>query len=386
MSSKPTVVIIGGSYAGIGVAKSLLKTLSSVKVILINPSEKFFFNIAAPRILARPDAFDPDRYLLSIKDLFAKNTSGAFEFVQGHACALDLGAKAVSVRSDDATKSIHYDFLVVASGSTTASTIGKDSTKVPFKATQTAADVASIIRAAQEEIAGAKSILVIGGGPVGVEFAGELGEARKGLSDSQVILVTQSERLLPTLKLAASEKARVLLEKQGVKIHIGRQVVDIRQDQEAKEWTVTLDTGDKITADLSVSTTGLLPNNSFLPQGLLSADGWVKVNAEFQVLGDSNQIIDSLYAVGDITTHALRLASKVQEQVPVVAANIKADILGSGARARYTPKDSVMMMVPIGSSGGTGQMSTWVPWSCLVSLLKGRDYLISYALSFLGGK
>jgi hypothetical protein len=118
---------------------------------------------------------------------------------------------------------------------------------------------------------------------------------------------------------------------------------------------------------------------------LLSKDGWIQVGADFKVLSETNQTIDSVYAVGDITTYTDRLASKIQEQVPIITAHIKADITGSGARPIYAAKGSPMMLVPVGRLGGTGQMFGWIPWSWLVSKIKGRDYFISQAASFLGG-
>ncbi|KAL4938806.1 hypothetical protein BDV06DRAFT_46731 [Aspergillus oleicola] len=382
MASKTTVIIIGGSFGGLSVAKSLLKEVPSVKVILINPSEKAFFNIAAPRVFAKPDAFTPSQYLLDIRDTFKNYQSSAFEFVKGSVTAIDTTTKNVIVLATNAP--LHYDILVIASGSTTASAIGKNSASVPFKSANTG-DIESLIQSGQEEIATAKTFLIVGGGPVGVEFAGELAEALRGKTGSKVTLVTQSDRLVPGLKVAASTKARSLLEDQNISVHTRRKVLRVAQDSITKKWTATFDSGDEITVDLCISTTGVLPNNSFIPAELLSDHGWVRVNAAFKVQRGANQTVDSVYAVGDITTHADRLASKIQEQVPIVTAHIKADITGTGPRPTYVGKGSPMMLVPVGRSGGTGQMFGWVPWSWLVSKLKGKDYFISQAASFLGG-
>jgi NADH dehydrogenase FAD-containing subunit len=60
MTTKTTIVIIGASCAGISTAHSILKELPTVKLILINPFSKFYFNISAPRILAKPSPFKPE--------------------------------------------------------------------------------------------------------------------------------------------------------------------------------------------------------------------------------------------------------------------------------------------------------------------------------------
>jgi NADH dehydrogenase FAD-containing subunit len=382
MAPKATVIIIGGSFGGLSVAKSLLKEVPIVKVILINPSKKAFFNLAAPRIFAKPDSFIPSQYLVDIGDAFKNYQSGAFEFVKGTATAIDTTGKTVSVSAKNAT--LYYDILVIASGSTTASAIGKDGALVPFKSANTD-DIDSLIRSSQEEIASAKTFLIIGGGPVGVEFAGELAEALQGWKGAKVTLVTQSNRLLPALKAAASTKAKSLLEEQKISVHTQRKVLHVAQDLISKKWTARFDSGEEITVDLCISTTGVLPNSSFIPPELLSKDGWVKVDAAFKVQSGTNRTVESVYAVGDITTYTDRLASRIQEQVPIITAHIKADITGSGARPIYAAKGSPMMFVPVGGSGGTGQMFGWVPWSWLVSKLKGKDYFISQAASILSG-
>ena len=54
MSSKTHVVVIGGSFGGIGVAQKILAAIPNVKVTLINTSKDWYFNIAAARILGKP--------------------------------------------------------------------------------------------------------------------------------------------------------------------------------------------------------------------------------------------------------------------------------------------------------------------------------------------
>jgi NADH dehydrogenase FAD-containing subunit len=55
MSGKANhIVVIGGSFGGIGVAQNILGSIPNVKVTLINTSKDWYFNIAAARILSRP--------------------------------------------------------------------------------------------------------------------------------------------------------------------------------------------------------------------------------------------------------------------------------------------------------------------------------------------
>ncbi|MFP4053689.1 MAG: dihydrolipoyl dehydrogenase family protein [Phycisphaerae bacterium] len=70
-----------------------------------------------------------------------------------------------------------------------------------------------------------ESLLVLGGGPLGCEFAcayAELG--------SNVCLVEMKDRLLPLLPEYAGEAARKCLQQRGVDLHIGEKVIDVKSD------------------------------------------------------------------------------------------------------------------------------------------------------------
>jgi hypothetical protein len=93
-----------------------------------------------------------------------------------------------------------------------------------------------------------------------------------------------------------------------------------------------------------------------------------------------------LYAVGDINTNDMRLSFKASEQAKVAVTNIKADIMGKGERKSYDQGESIMMLVPVGETGGTGQLFGMTPFSFMVKLVKGKDYFVSKAPQYLLGK
>ncbi|KAF7596170.1 hypothetical protein BBP40_003069 [Aspergillus hancockii] len=207
--------IIGASFAGAPIAHSLLKDVASVKVTLINPSPTFYFVIAAPRFLAKPNAFKSDQYLIPIEKEFRHYPKQSFKFVQGRATAVDAQSKAVLV---DNVKPISFDYLVIAAGSTTASIVVTNGIPIPFN--QLSLDnMASMVRNAQDYIAGAKSIVIGGAGPIGVELAGEVTEAiRQSKRKAEVTLVSAADRVLPMLKPAGSTAAERLLTGRGVNL------------------------------------------------------------------------------------------------------------------------------------------------------------------------
>ncbi|KAJ5314619.1 uncharacterized protein N7443_001503 [Penicillium atrosanguineum] len=374
------VVIVGASYAGLSIAHSVLE-LPEVKVVLINPATTFFWNIAAPRIVAKAKAFKPEQYLLSIADAFNKYPAENIEFIPGTATAVDVAAKTISVTPNEGdARSVSYDHLVIASGSTTTSTTGEiTGFSIPFKQSNRD-DVKQLIEAAQQKIATAKEIVIGGAGPIGVELAGELADVvEQSGSAPTITLVSATDRVLPMLKSSGSSAASKMLKEKNVKVVTSTRVTGAEASGDA--WTVSLDNGDKLSADLYIPTTGVIPNNSFIPEQFLDKEGWVKVDKEMRVESSKN-----IYAAGDITNNSMRLSFKAAEQASVAANNLKADILGKGERKNFDQGESIMMVVPIGASGGTGLVFGFTPFSFMVKMIKGKDYFISKAASMVAGK
>ncbi|KAF3389701.1 Apoptosis-inducing factor 2 [Talaromyces pinophilus] len=334
-----TVIIIGGSWAGINVAHGLLKEVPSAKVILINPSDDFYFNIASPRLVTKPNDIPHEKYIYPIVPLFNKyaNVKQNFELVLGKATSLDLHGKNVIVQdvNNGTTKTLAYDYVVLASGSTSNATTGTGSF--------------------QEAIKSVKKIIIGGAGAVGVEFAVEIAEAYPSV---EVTLLINSDNLL---------------KQKGGKILTGKAVTSASKDSAGK-WNVVIADGQILTFDIYVSTTGVLPNNESIPSSLLNKNGWVEVNKHFVSKADS-----SVYAVGDITQYSARLVSRISGQVPVLISNLKADILP------VMDDPSLMIIVPIGKSTGTGQIGSFTPPGFLVSFVKGKDYFTGSGKKFIAG-
>ncbi|RAH43543.1 NAD(P)/FAD-dependent oxidoreductase, partial [Aspergillus brunneoviolaceus CBS 621.78] len=389
----PTVLILGASVAGLPIAHALLKnnatTTKKTKVILVNPSPDFFWMIAAPRILTKPAAFRPEQYLIPIAPGFAAYPAGEFEFVEGAATAVDFAAKRVSVAlaassstAGTKTRELGYDYLVLATGSTTPSSVAADSETAalyPFKppppspSNPTRAPLGELIRSAQTTIQKAKRIVIGGAGPVGLETAGELADLPHRPS---ITLISAAERVLPGLTEGASRTAATQLAAKGVHVVTGRKV----QSYSPAEGVVTLDNGETLETEVYIPTTGVLPNSSYLPREVLDEKGWVVVDEELRVHGPA---VEGVWAAGDLTAHPGRLAQRAGEQAGIVAHNLVVEISGVGRRKRFAP-GRAMMVVPIGAAGGTGELwFGWVPFVWLVRLVKGRDFFIAKAKSLV---
>ncbi|KAF7595973.1 hypothetical protein BBP40_004119 [Aspergillus hancockii] len=378
-----SVVIIGASFAGIPIAHTLLKDVPTVKVTLINPSPTFYFTIAAPRILAKQDAFTPDQYLLSIEEEFGRYPKHSFRFVQRRALAVNVPAKTITVEDNE---HIVFDYLVIASGSTTASTSRKDAIPIPFKQSNSD-NMDFLIRDAQNSISTAKTIVIGGAGPIGVELAGEIAESAQQRGEKvDITLVSATSRVLPMLKPSGGTAGEKMLSNLGVKVIKSTKVASAVQEPVSHLWTVALDKGQKIIADLYIATTGVLPNNEFIPAEFLDENGWLRVDAELRVKSKYESAPLPIFAAGDITNNSMRLSFKAQEQAAIVANNLKVEITRQGNRKYYRQGDQVMMVVPVGSTGGTGLMFGWTPWSWMVKTVKGKDFFISRAHSAIAAK
>ncbi|KAJ5106615.1 hypothetical protein N7456_003290 [Penicillium angulare] len=390
-SKRVSVVIIGGSHAGLGVSHKLIRQAPEASITLINPSEEYYFNIAAPRFLVKPDSLPSSKYLLNIGETFTQYTENSFTFVKGIAAKIDYLNKTVVVKTsgnslnERGSKLVAFDYLVIASGSTTPATLGQGSLKLPFK--QTAfEDTRKVIFEAQERIQAATRIVIGGAGPLGVELAGELAEAT-GLK-KVITLVSKGDCLLAGSGATETVQrtAESLLGRRNVVILKSITIVQVYQDVESKKWSVTLSDGQTITADEYISRTGVLPNNDFIPKSFLNGEGWVNVDDQLRVVEDKISRNDT-YAVGDITSHPYRLLSRVSAQAEVIASNIAATMKRDKRLMVYSAEaQQKMIVVPVGQSTGTGHIGGWTLLGCLVWFFKGKDFLTYKAPKFLLGK
>ncbi|RAK83868.1 FAD/NAD(P)-binding domain-containing protein, partial [Aspergillus costaricaensis CBS 115574] len=427
-TSTITIPIIGASITGLTTAHSLLSHFTTsnnitnnkgpkIKILLINPTPTFYWAIAAPRILTKPSAFTESQYLIPIADGFTKYSPDVFEFILGRATSLDFDKKLLQVEevtdteSNKSLREIKYDYLVIASGSTPSASStetlfpGEDGEKeiYPFKLSPTSTTtITEAIKSAQTTISTAKRITVIGAGPIGVEIAGELGDlitpssssSSEGESRKEITLISSTPRILPTLKPSASETATSLLTNKGVRVLTDQKVISV-SSKEQGGYELKLNNGETLETDIYIPTIGVLPNSSYIPPEVLDERGWVRVDEELKVEG-----VEGVYAAGDITTHKQKLSFKADEMAGVVVGNLVDDIgningvgkggkgrgwwrCGGGGRKTYDEGNDVMMVVPVGTSGGTGQAFGWVLVSFMVWLAKGRDYFIWKAKGYV---
>ena len=276
--SEKNIVIVGGSYAGRAVA-SLLDAGFTVTWIERRP---FLIHKMMVRSAVREDwidaAFVPNDKILKRGKL-----------VQGNVVSVDQEKKTLEYEGTDGSKhAIPFDYLVLATGATSVCPVE------PTFSTLEESNADSIKRFFKETCATIgkhKDILVIGGGPVGCELAGEIKAAHP---EARVTLANQTDTLCGSLKASQvnSDKLKAALEKCGVTVQLGQTIRNVPREG-ITEYTDPMDFSDSIKGiTLVLKSTGNKPNTSFLPAELLNERHQIKVN-EFL------QVSDSVFAIGD---------------------------------------------------------------------------------------
>lgn len=339
-SSSPIVAVIGGGYGGTAAARALDDVAD---VVLIEPRDAFVHNIGALRALIDP-AWAP-RIFLPYDRLLANGRLVRDRAVQVAADRVLLGSG----------EEIRPDFLVLATGSS-----------YPFPAKSDADDSADALakyRATHAELAGAKSVLLLGAGPVGIELAGEISSA---WPDKHVILADVAADILAgPYKPELRTELRRQLSERGVELVLGA------EDPAHLE------------ADLVFRTHGVTPETGYLVDDLVAArtsDGRISVTPELRVVGH-----DTVFALGDIAADHVQMGATAQRHAPIIAGNIRALIAGEGELTAYEPFPPGIV-VPLGPSGGAAQLpgTEGIAGPDTVAEIKGRHLMVEPLEQALG--
>lgn len=371
MSETRNIVILGASFAGLMSAHYIIKhtlpQLSKAK----DPSTHFWWHIAAPREIVSSKELSHNKCFVPIMDGFKQysHLKDSIKFHHGEATGLDTEARIVSWKpaGSDATESLSYYALVLATG-----------IKSPTPLTTLHGDHTISIKALDEmnkKLATAQTVVIGGGGPVGVETAGEIGNALQG--KAKITLVAGGNKLLPVLRRSLSEKAGKQLEKIGVKLLYNVKVEGYEEAADGKT-SVKLSNGESILADVYIPAVGVTPNTQFLPSTLKADSGYIKTNPTTLRVDEAGPRV---YALGDVGGYDKGGVLCLQAALPTFGANFSHDVLadakaGSVPEKKFTRKDAETQVVPVGAKTGVGAFNGWQLPGFAVSMIKGKDYML----------
>jgi NADH dehydrogenase FAD-containing subunit len=331
------VVIFGGGVAGVQLAKNLSK---DVRVTLVDQNDYFEIPMAAPRCLVKPEFAEQ-----SIIP-YAQALPGV-ELVQGRLMEMSTAGGEVQLGAGRKV-TISGDVYVLATGSLYANALMR-SFGVASRERK------GLYRRYHDTIQAARSILIIGGGPIGAEVAGEISEV---YPDKSLTLLEVGPRLLAGTSEHAAQHAAAVLSSRGVSILLGEKLESSTtsiEDIFAGKGEATTSGGRKLAYDLLIWCAGGRPNTAYMKAQLgkaLDGRNRIKVGPDLRVKG-----YDRIFAVGDITDlDENKMAWHITGQVNVAAKNIRRVLRGGGqlaTLAAYRPQTgNPKMAVTLGSRQG----------------------------------
>ena len=211
---------------------------------------------------------------------------------------------------------IPFDYLVLATGSNYPA-IGRKNVIKAGPEQPTLQARAECWHSAAANLKKAESVLVIGGGPVGVELAAEVASA---YPHKRVAIVSRSTRLCAALPEAVGHKCLRWLQRHQVEVYRGVSVTEARGDG------ATLSDGRVVAADIVYNCAGSLPNTAMLKgSAILShvdpSTGKLIVNDRLSLEG-----LPHIFVVGDAMLHKrsndLKLGHTAELNAAVAAENI----------------------------------------------------------------
>lgn len=350
----------------------------------MDPSSKWYMRHASPRAAASAELVPAEKVFLSIEPGLHQY-GDKVKFIQGKAITWDDKARNVTIqKADETSEVVSYWALVLATGTKAASPLhslqGTDYT-----------DIQAAIRSLHSQLANAREIVIAGGGPAGVETAGELGEALNGVAGwfsswpsnpkAKITLITSSSKLLPILRQSLSDQAETYLNRVGVDVRYNTKISSSKTLPNGKTKLILHD-GEELEPDVYIPAMGVKPMSEYVPEHLKNKRGKVIQNtATLRVDAAGPRV----YAIGDIGSYSSDSIFDILEGVPVMETNLKRDLLASHANpdTKPTGKDrefkkteTEMQIVPVGRAKGVGAVFGWRVPSWLVWLIKGRDYMV----------
>lgn len=301
-SSFPRVIVIGGGFGGIALAKKLSK--KDVQVVLLDKHNYHTFQPLLYQVST--GGLEPDSIAYPIRKVLQGYPNSYFRLAE--VSRIDTALRKLDTNIGD----IKYDYLVIATGTETNYFGNKNIEEkgMAMKTIPQSLNLRSLILENFEQALltddlherdALMNFVIVGGGPTGVELAGALAEIKKGILPkdypdldtrrAQINLVQGSDRILPAMSEVASSKAERFLERLGV--HVWK---DVRvTDYDGKH--VTTDTDISFEAATLVWAAGVkaVCIRGLDAEDLLCRGNRLKVNRFHQVEG-----FQEIFAIGDV--------------------------------------------------------------------------------------
>jgi NADH dehydrogenase len=320
METREKIIIIGGGFAGLQLAKTLNN--KNKKVIVLDRMnhhmfQPLFYQVASGRI-------EPSNISFPFRKIFQQSRNTQFRMTD----VKEIDAANNKVITDEAE--FTYDKLIIATGCKTNFFGNKELEGKAFgmKNTQEAISIRNHVLMTFEKLIIEKSrsddgnwnIVIVGSGPTGVELAGAFAEMKKDIlprdypymnfDQLKIILVSSTEKPLAVMSSEAQEKSEKYLKDLGVTFMSGEVVTDYDGDK------VHLKSGKEIASNNVIWAAGVTGNviDGF-PEEKLVRNRYI-VDRYNKIKG-----YDNVYAIGDIAYMETPKYPQGHPQVANVAIN-----------------------------------------------------------------
>jgi len=301
-TSIPRIVIIGGGFAGIALAKKLSR--QEVQVVLLDKHNYHTFQPLLYQVST--GGLEPDSIAYPIRKILKDFPNFHFRLAN---------VKRISTKSNKVKTNIgdlKFDYLVIATGSKT-NFFGNESiaaNSVEMKSVPQSLNLRSLILENFEEALlksdlnernALMNFVIVGAGPTGVELAGALAEIKKGILPKdypdldtrsvQINLVQSGDRVLKEMSEQASKKAEDFLEGLGVNVWKNIRVTGYDGKLVITNSDLTFETATVVwAAGVKGATIRGLDSDKFVSKG-----NRINTNEYNQVTGFTN-----IFAIGDV--------------------------------------------------------------------------------------
>ncbi len=226
------IVIIGAGFGGLKLARLLVNTRYQLIILDKNNEHQFqplFYHVATSGLEPSSICFPLQKIFQKAKNVFIR---------QATVEAIDSDKNCIST----SLGSIEYDYLVIATGCDTNYYGNAPITKHAFGMKSVSEALALRNHILQnlrthyhESLEKYLNLVIVGGGPTGVEIAGTIADLKNHIlpkdcqevdfSKLRIFLLHSGDRLLATFGTKSSENAKTYLEDSGVRIQLNTKVI-----------------------------------------------------------------------------------------------------------------------------------------------------------------
>ena len=301
-TQQPRLVIIGGGFGGISLAKHLFH--KDIQIVMLDKRNYHTFQPLLYQVST--SGLEPDSIAYPIRKILNKSKNAYFRLAEVEAIHPEKKEVETSIGN------LSYDYLVIATGSKTNffgnTTI--EANAVWMKSVPQALNLRSLIlenfeqATITEDPKRRKALLnfvVAGAGPTGVELSGALAELKNHIivkdyqdlspDEIQVHLLEGESRVLPPMSEKASRAAEKFLKELGVHVHTNTFV------ENYENYKVTTNCGKEFYTETFIWSAGVKGASieGICGEDLMQRGNRYKVNRFNQIEG-----FDNIFAVGDI--------------------------------------------------------------------------------------